>query len=221
MSKQVRGTYISEMGSEHLSDQKAQETLKLMLSENNRLHDRDAQKKQTNKNRFLHYAPVFAAAAACIVIAITLIHPNQSANTRAGKRIEYGSIQLSSLPSGIVTRGEAGNDLEAAFGISGENLFTNWSIIYTAVYSSGEHKQAFVELERDGVNLTASVSDMESALYNALKETNAGPAGVRFNCDPLTNELSAVYRYSNLWIVISSDNVDKTEFETIISELNK
>ncbi len=216
MSKQIKGTFIPEMEAEHLSETKAQETLKLMLNENTRLHEKDTQKKQIVRTKYLRYAPVFAAAAACIIITVALIHPGQNANKGTGKPIEYGSVQLSSLPSGIISRGESGDDLEAAFGISGNDLFKGWTVTDTTVYSSGGHKQAFIELQKDDMNITASVSDIESALYSTLGEINAGTNGARFNLDPSTNELNAVFKRSDLWIVLTADNIGKADFEAIV-----
>ena len=221
MSKQIKGTYIPEMEAEHLSKAKAQETLKLMLNENTKLHEKNTQKKQIERTKYLRYAPVFATAAACIIIAVALLHPGQNSSKETGKLIEYGSVQLSSLPSGIISRGESGDDLEAAFGISGNELFMGWTVTDTTVYSSGGHKQAFIELQKDDIKITASVSDIESALYSTLGETNAGTNGARFNLDPSTNELNAVYKRSNLWIVLTADNIEKADFEAIVRELNK
>lgn len=221
MAKSIKGSYITDMENQQLSEAKAQETLQLMLSKNTELRNKDAAKAQKKKSIYLRYVPAFAALAACVVLAVALIRPGQNTNIEAGKRFEYGSVQLSALPSGLVSRGEAGDDFEAAFGVASNDLFQGWTITDTIVYSSGEHKQAFVELTRGEASMYASVSDMENALYGALEDKNAGPSGARFNLDPSTNELSAVYRRSELWIVLTSEGIEKTEFETIVSELSK
>ena len=207
MTQNNRTPYQREMDQVRLSPEKADETLRLMLKENEALRQRDA-RRENRKNRFLltRVLPALGAAAAVLVLLLTTVMRPAS--------YTFGAVRSASLPvSG--SRDEmsaAGYDASAA-----QSMFPGWKVAGigdpSLAVSAPVGDRAVFSIARDGVQFTVTVSGKETALSSSLHDQPAfGSAQVRLNRDPDTGVLSACFTKNGQYVVLCSKDMAEDAF---------
>ncbi len=200
-----RSPYQREMDEVRLPEARADETLRLMLEKN-----REIREKETNRKpslRLLRLLPAFAAAAACLVLAVVLLN--------GGSSVTFGSVRMSGLPSGY--RGEATETAPFAevFGAGPEAFFPGWTV--DSEFVSAARREAKLTLSRDGQKLSAAVSLAEPPLYTALADAGVESAdGVLYNRDPEDGTLYAVCVLRDCYVTFSAAGRSETDFVTAV-----
>ena len=201
MSEEKRSAYQREMDEVRLSDEKKEETLRLMLAANREARGKEARPGTAFSAR--RVVPVLAAAAAVAVLLIfgpNLFRPS----------VTFGSVSLSTLPVVTVSRGAEEEEavFEEVFGRTPSSLFPGWEIrdVRAAVWTdpSGDVGRGTFRASRGRTVLSVGVSTREPPLYTALADTPSGLEGVRLNRDPESGGLHAVARCGDFYVSISS-----------------
>ena len=207
MTQKNRTPYQQEMDKVHLSREKADETLRLML-EKNRALSQAGEGKNSHRKRFLltRVLPALGAAAAVLVLLLTTVfHPAPY----AFGSVRYGSLPVSGSRDAIVG---AGYDASAA-----QSMFPGWEIASAAdpslaVFAPEGENSAFV-IKKDGAQLTVTLSEKETALSSALRGQPAyGNAGIRLNRDTETGILSACFQKNGQYAVLCARNMAEDVF---------
>ncbi|MBR4458103.1 MAG: hypothetical protein IKS31_03995 [Clostridia bacterium] len=218
MSEKKRSAYQREMDQEHLSREKAGETLKLMLEKNRQLREAEAGRTARSGGAAVarRAVPAFAAVAAVAALLLILLRP-------AG--VTFGSVRMSRLPVSGVSRGEEVREagFATAFGCTAESLFPGWSVSDAAasVYpsASGTQYEGKLTLEKDRHRMEATVTRDTPALYTALGNAAGGTENARLNRDPDTGILWAVGRKGDLYITLSSADLSENDFVSAVKEI--
>ena len=218
-----RTTYQQQLDKERLSPEKAEQTLKVLLEENTKRNEKRVKRAaRTKRPAWTRYAPALAAVAAAVVLMVTLL-PGQkqagTANVGAGDSVVYGEVRLNGLPPFGGGRGSAAGTLEDVFGVTAGELFKDWTVERSAAYTAENGKQAILYLSRGENELRATVSDFEPALRTALQETKESLTGVKFNRDPDSGFLDAVYQKGGYFITLHAEKIESAAFEEIVKEL--
>ena len=220
-----RSAYQSEMDQVHLSDEKAKETLRKMLAENDAI--REKEQKKTAK-RFLpawRWLPAVAAAAACLVLILTgaFNRDQNKSPAGAGQNFIFGNISVRKLPvSGV--RGDDSEVNEPDIS-EPESLFPGWHISDARPGRrlrglSPDGVEIAVTIEKDDVCLDAIVMKSKPELAEALAETDAyGKQGIRFNHDMDMQILSAVYAADGYYIVLFTEEMEEKDFAEAVMEV--
>ena len=214
--KSGRSGYQKEMDQVHLSEDKAAETLRAMLAENDAIREKERKKAARRLPPLRRWLPAACAvAAACLVLLFTGVF-------RPETNYLFGGVSVRKLPvSGV--RGEentpAGPEREEA-----EKLFPGWTPGEARPGRSlrglsPDGAELDLTLRKGGVSLDAAVMKGKPVLADALAETGAyGPRGVRFNHDPDTGVLSAVYERDGCYVVLSAEGMEEKEFAKAVME---
>ena len=217
MTEKRRTPYQEEMDRVHVPEEKARETLRMMLEENRRLRAAEsAERKPAGIRRMLPWFAVPVAAALLLVIGLTA----------GGRGLRFADIRMRDLPvMGAVRGGEAAEaGFAETFGTGAEELFAGWTVAAekteTQRMPAGELHTARLTLEKDGREIRAEVTDYEPALFTALPENGQAieGVGVRLARDTETGELAAVYPKGSLYIVLRGNMAEK-DFTSAIREL--
>ena len=216
-----RTKYQQQLDEERLSPQKADETLSLLLKENERLNEKQEKKLSVGVGKhfqLMKYAPIFASVAAAILIAFVFL-PGKDAKqggTEAGKtHVTYGTV---AYVEKSVTR--AGNeDFEAVFDdIKIEEFFPGLKYIDGIASSSKDAREGEAYFELEGNMLTAYVGDRKDDLSEKLSNVPSY-YGAKFNLDEETGYISAVYQKQGLWVRLVTKNMENEAFESLIERL--
>ncbi len=211
---ETRSRYQQEMDQVKLSEEKANETLKLMLEKNKELREKEIRKAKKSSSAVWarRVLPVFAAAAACIALVFFVLR-------QPGNQVTFGSLRLSQLPVTGVSRGENPEkaDFETAFVCKEGSLFPGWEIVdsetvqYTT--SDGPEYEAHLTIRKQEKELSVTINTRtEPALYTALADKESGLKGIRLNLDPETNTRTAISLCNDLYISLSSDTLSEKDF---------
>ena len=208
LQEKKRTAYQQEMDAVRLSDAKAEETLRLMLEKNRALHPAKEETPRPSL-RLRRLVPAFAAAAACLVLAVVLL-------TRGGPAVTFGAIRTDTLPHGGYRGADpAAASFEDVFGVPAETLFPGWSVSDEAVRP--DRGEAKLNLTKDGRRLSASVSLEEPPLREALAGAGVEAAeGVLYNRDPSDGSLQAVCRLKDCFVVLSAGGLSEDDFVTAV-----
>ncbi len=212
-----RTVYQTEMDSVHLSEEKANQTLRLMLEENRKLKTQEHKEKPKISSRMWTYCA--AVAAACLVLALAL--------PWNGGKTTFGSVRMSGLPAVSVARGIGADapDFETLFSVAPETLFAGWSIeacgTQSVTLQGKAAHEARLEITRDGTDLTAMVDDVKPPLLTALEEAKTGQGrDCRLNRDPDDGRQYAVYQRGGLYITLAADeSLPESDFLRIVQEM--
>ena len=208
MTERKRTRYQQEMDRERLPEKKAQETLRLLLEENGKLREREEKKSAWTFRRLM---PVMAAAAACLVLVVGLsvLRPGASG---------FGSIRLSQLPLSGYRGDSPAASFAEAFGMTPEAMFPGWTVENVETEELPGMGETFHEarltLTRGETRLEAEASDRAPALWTALQKGD-----VRYNRDPDTGRLSAVWQKDRCYITVSALGMAEKDFRTAVGEV--
>lgn len=214
MTQTERTAYQREMDQVRLPQEKADETLRLMLQENQRLRREEARQKTRRSPLLTRVLPVLGAAAAALVLLLTtVLRPSG---------YTFGSVRLGTLPGaqvqGAGSIAPAGDKLGTRPGAArlAADLFPGWNLSQEtadpALTAPDGDGRSFV-IEKDGTRLTVTVTEEETPLAAALKDAPAyGGAQVRLNRDGDTGILSAVYAPEGLCVTLSSAELSEDAF---------
>jgi len=194
-------SYRQEMDALRVSEQKAQETLDALLSENERLEN-----KKT-RPIYLHPA-LYAVAAACLALAVL------AANLLRGG---FPGVRIGDLPAVTVARGDEETALEfsQAFGLRAAALFPGAQVREDKTVSFTLNGQTLhrgeLTLLAAGHPWAAQVTDYEPPLYTAL--TGGDP---RFARGSDTGLLYALWRQEGRYILLSAQGMEEKDFEAAV-----
>ena len=197
-----RTPYQKEMDQVHLSEEKANETLRMMLAENTRLRA-----KETTRAPKPWLKPALVSVAA-VALALVLVFSGGRNETYT-----WQSIRTDVLPVGGVSRGDdASVPFSEAFGKSAADFFSGTEVFAeearTWTTPAGARHQGSVTLEMGSALLFASVTDFEPAVTTLIeKEQKIGGVPVRLAREE--NILYAVYRQDGFYVVLSTGELDE------------
>jgi hypothetical protein len=200
-NKPKRSAYQREMDAVHLSKDKADETLRLMLEKNAEVH---ARQEKSRKPRRTVWLASFAAAAAVLVMAVVLL--------RGGPALSWGSVRMRSLPlSGVRGEETVPASFRDVFGTDPENFFPGWTVVSDAADPAG--RESRLTLKHGDAELRATVSEAEPALSAALTRDGVPEAdGVRYNRDPDDGTLYALCVLHGRYVIFQSDQLTENAF---------
>ena len=210
-----RSNYQQGMDAIHLSEEKAGETLRMMLEKNQKLNRQEAEKRQ--RNSIWRYLPVLAAAAACLALAL-FIWP------KGGSSAPFGSIRMNQLPMSSQSRSDdaVSASFNRVFGFDTKELLPGWVTtpveISTGTMKNGTVYEARWLYEKDGKQLHVSATTYEPALYTALSGTEPWKNDSRLNRDPDTGILYAVFRLQEQYLVVWAEDMNEKEFLSAIEQ---
>lgn len=210
-----RTAYQEQIDALHVSEEKKEETLRLMLEENARI--RQAEEKKRNNLFRPSRMTIFAVAAACVLLVFFGI-------SRQGGKSPYLSIRTSQLPTAVISRGEEELTFQDAFGCEAESLFKDWSVreegVDTLLFNGSRVHEAYMTLQKDETVISAMVTDYEPPLLTLLKKD---ASDVRENLylakDQDSQTLYAAYEADGHYIVLSGKQMPEKEFQQIAEEL--
>ena len=206
MTQNNRTPYQQEMDQIHLSREKADETLRMMLEENQALRRKDIKKaKQKNRFLFTRVLPVLGAAAAVLVLLTTIL-PHAA--------YSFGSVRFSSLPVSGTRDTVSGTGFDV---FMAQDMFPGWEISQTAdpflTVSAPDGERAVFTIAKDGMQFTVTLSEKETALSSQLHSQPAyGSAKVRLNRDTETGVLSACFQKNELYAVFCARDMAEDAF---------
>ena len=199
-----RRPYTEAMDAEHLDPRKAEETLGLMLKKDRAIRQKAAQKRASSP--WLRRLPALAAAAACLVAVWIGFHP-------AAPAARYTTFQISSLPALPMSQPADPQDaVSAALAARARDLFAGCAVTEDSLTAH----LAQLTLVKDGVRLSAAVSDVEPPLYTYLAAGAASADAVSYGLDTDTPARFAVCRRQDLYLVLSSDTLDEPAFTAAV-----
>ena len=215
MSEKRRTPYQQEMDALHVPEEKANETLKMMLAENRRLREESAK-----KNRGFVKSPrfwgAFAAVAACAVLMLAVL-PG-----RTGEKYTFTAVDYLSLPSADLSRGEteSGLTMEGTLGVSAETLFPGWETSWenTIQLPSDGEKLYLTQLalRKGDQQLNAEVTNTVPAIAEVVSEEyEMNGKKIRLARDEAMKTVYAVYQRDNLYIVLSAGGGEENMIQTL------
>lgn len=220
MSEKQRSRYQQEMDQVQLSEEKAGETLRLMLEANGKLREEQVKKANRPKSAALvrRILPVFAAAAACI--ALVLFGLNRS------NGVTFGSVRMRDLPVSGVSRGDDAKevDFETAFGCTTESFFPGWEVTAEKTQQYTKNGEPWYEseltIQKQNTSLYVSVVKEKPAIYQALSESfKILDNKFLLNLDPDDGTRYAVSNYEELYITLYSPNLSENDFVKAVEEI--
>ena len=207
-----RTAYQEQLDSLHVSEQKADETLQLMLKENHRLQAQE-QRTPIQRNRIPLYAIAAAACIALLVLGISQL------NSRSG----IPDVRISSLPKVASIRGgeDSPVSFQEAFGQDAAALFPGWQLTEEttrAVLMNGqEAHEASLRIEKDGKQLSVTVTDIEPPLMTVLKKEEG--RAVYVARDNETGMLYAAGIQGRLYVVCAAEGIAEKDFIALAEEV--
>ena len=220
MSETKRSRYQQEMDQVQLSEEKAGETLRMMLEANGKLREEQIQKAGRPKSAvFLRRVlPVMAAAAACVALVIFGLN-------RPGG-VTFGSVRMRDLPVSGISRAEdaVAADFETAFGCTAESLFPGWTVSSEKTLQSMKNAEARYEssliIEKQGTALNVNVVKERPAIYRILSEKlKVLENKVLLNLDPDDGVRYAVTQTGELYVTLSSPALSEKDFIKTVEEI--
>lgn len=217
MTEKKRSAYQREMDQVHLSREKADETLRMMLEENRRLRAEEAErgaKKQTA--RWVPAAGVAAAAAVLLTIGINM--------NSAGYR--FDQISLEALTSTNAQKAEAVQEPEGTFAAEPEALFPGWKVTGGTADEYLQNQTVLHEttvfLEKGSQEISAAITDFEPAAYSAVPgEQKIAGKDVRLAYDTKSGNRIALYRQDGMYIALYAQMPEKEFAEAVKSILEQ
>lgn len=212
MSGDKCGAYRREMDGEHIPEEKAAETLRLMLDENRRLREREARRSRPLGRILLRRVlPAAAAVAACVALVIFGM-------SRVGGPT-FTEVHMSRIPVTGISRGSEAEvtDFAAAFGCTPESLFPGWTVTEGVTLreqtAAGTRSEGRLTLQlKHGITLGATVTDFAPPLAAGLADSGSGPDGEKLGLDPDTGTRYALLRRGGLYAVLSSGALSESDF---------
>lgn len=215
MMESGRNAYQKELDQVHLSDEKAEETLRLMMAENDAVREKERKRASRRFPPIRIWLPALGAVAACLILVLTGVF-------RTPETYSFAGISVRKLPvSGI--RGDE-NPAEKVDLTDAEALFPGWTVSGARPERklrglSPDGSELDAALEKNGVILDAIIMYGRPQLAEALEETEAyGTYGVRFNHDPDTGVLCAVYARDGYYVILSAAGMEEKNFSKAVME---
>lgn len=216
MTEKKRTAYQREMDQVHLSREKADETLRMMLEENRRLRTQEAERGRKKKISRRITILAGGAAAAALLIATGL-----NTNTGGG---HIGTAGLDTLPVSQVqsmsTVQTDGGEFSAA---AQEALFPGWTVTGGSTEEHSRDGQTAhgitLFLEKGEKKLRAVITDYEPDEHPAAQEERqiAGK-NVRLASDAESGETTAAYRQDGMYITLYGQ-MPEEEFADTVKEI--
>ena len=210
-----RTAYQEQIDALHVSKEKKEETLRLMLEENKRL--RQAEEKKASGFFRPRHMTLYAVAAACLLVAFLGFG-------QLGGKSPYLSVRTSQLPAAVISRGGEEVTFRDVFGYEAEDLFKGWSVqeegIDTLLFNGSRVHEASLTLRRDAAVISATVADYEPPLLTLLKkDASAAWEGTYLAKDQDSQTLYAAYEAQGRYIVLSAKQIAEKEFQRIAEGL--
>ena len=196
-----RSPYQEEMDQIHIPKEKADETLRLMLEENRKLREHDAQKASGHLRRSTWLIPAAYAVAACLILVFSGVLRQD--------RVTFGSV---SIPA-TARSGPAGASTETPESVrmAAESLLPSWNV--------SEKEGNLFLLEKDGIRLHAMFFEPDSEDVREMMELPAsGKPAVRFIRDPDTGSLGALFEKGEMLVLLFARNMEENDFIRIVRE---
>ena len=217
MTEKKRSAYQREMDEIHLSREKADETLRMMLEENRRLRIKEAERGE--KRRISRWIPAAGAAAAAALLLAVGLNMNS-----AGYRFDQISVEAITATSAQKT--EMVQQTEGPIAADPETLFPGWNITGgTAdefVQGGTTLHETMVFLEKGKQELNAAITDFEPAAYSAVQgEQRIAGKEVRLAYDTKSGNRIAVYRQDGMYIALYAQMEEKEFTEAVKSILEQ
>ena len=205
-------TYREAMDAEHVPQEKADETLRLMLEKDRAIRQKAARKRAASP--WLRRLPVLTAAAAVCLVAVWIgLRP-------APPSARFTNIQISSLPA-VSPLGPGGSALSPdlsdpdAVLTDARALFSGCDIVDPVL----DGRTACFTVKKSSSALSAAVTDVEPPLASYLiAHAEPDEAGVYYAADTDTAARYAVCRKGRLYVVLSSDTADASAFSRAVRD---
>ena len=205
--------YREQMDALHVPEEKAEETLRLMLEENRRLNQKKAAGRACRRKTVW----ICAAAAAAACLLMVWIQAGQSRGPGA-----FASVKIAALPAAAIARGEDAQavSFREAFGLDAADLFPGWTTAEenaSARMQNGETvHEARLTLKKGETLLSAEVTDYEPSLLTVLKkDAKPLPNGVYLAKDADSGALYGVRESGELFVIWSSTAMTEKEFRQL------
>ena len=210
-----RTAYQEQIDALHVSKEKKEETLRLMLEENKRL--RQAEEKKSSRFFRTPRMTLYAVAAACLLLVFFGFG-------QLGGKSPYLSVRTSQLPTAVISRGNDEITFSDAFGCEAEWFFKDWSVqkegVDTLLYNGSLVHEASLTLRKDAAVISATVADYEPSLLTLLKkDAPAVLEGLYLAKDQDSQALYAAYEVEGRYIVLSAKQMSEKDFQRIAEEL--
>lgn len=200
--------YRQEMDALHVPEDKARETLRLMLEENRRLQEKKEKRPLSRRTVLL------ALAALAVVLALGIrLMPDRS---------DFAAVRMNGLPLSASLRGESDDAVpfSEAFGMTAEALFPGAQIAdektVSLMLDDQTRHEATLRLTAAGKPLTVTVTDYEAPLYTVLQGKEKP---ILFARDPDTGRLYGVYREGSLYVVACGESMTEKDFSAAVEGL--
>ena len=203
MTEKQRTPYQQEMDQVHVPKEKADETLQMMLRENQRLRREEAAKEGKPKSRYRIPVIAVSLAAACALLVIVFSTGNPG--------LQFDDINLTYQPLSNIRQDDSPrtSDTPDFFGTEPEAVFPGWEIVSEQTEQFQREGNTIHEsrltLEKGEQEITAVVTDFEPSAFSAIrKEQKIEGKDVRLARDPAAGTCIAAYRKEQMYIVLEA-----------------